>query len=76
MKKEVTIPLAEFASRCVALLDEVATTGEEIVVTREGRPLVRVAAEPVRSGRPSLAHYVRSVGDVLSPIDEEWEAEV
>jgi prevent-host-death family protein len=75
MKKEVTVTLDEFAAQCARMLDEVVSTGEEVVVTRDGKPLVRISSEAgADAGRPSLAHYVRSIGDVISPVDEEWEA--
>ncbi len=76
MKKEVTLPDSEFASQCERVLEQVATTGVPVVITHEGRPLVRIMAEPTEDpGRPSLAHMVISYGDVVSPIDEEWDAE-
>jgi prevent-host-death family protein len=38
--KEITA--TEFKARCLRLLDEVADTGETLVVTKRGRPVVRV----------------------------------
>lgn len=57
------------------MLDEVAATGEEIVVTKRGRPVARVVAtrEP-----PSLHGSVRfNVGDeeLVAPLQESWDAE-
>lgn len=37
-----TIPASEFKARCRALLDEVAQTGETLVVTKHGRPVAEV----------------------------------
>ncbi|MEX1104116.1 MAG: type II toxin-antitoxin system Phd/YefM family antitoxin, partial [Dehalococcoidia bacterium] len=38
-----TMPAGEFKAKCLALLDEVAETGEELVVTKRGKPVARVA---------------------------------
>ena len=42
-----TIPVSEFRANCPTLLAKVRDTGEEIIVTRHGHPLARVA--PLRS---------------------------
>jgi prevent-host-death family protein len=34
---ERTVPASKFKAQCLAMLDEVAATGEEIVVTKRGR---------------------------------------
>lgn len=44
----------------------------EIIITKHGKPVAKLV--PIESHcRPSLAHMVRYMGDVESPIDEEWE---
>jgi prevent-host-death family protein len=52
--KEITA--TQFKARCLRLLDEVAETGETLVVTKRGRPVVRV--EPTRP-RQDLRGSVR-----------------
>lgn len=57
------------------MLDEVARTGEEIVVTKRGRPVARVtpAVEP-----ESLLGSVRFLVDdeeLMKPLDATWDAE-
>jgi prevent-host-death family protein len=39
-QREITA--TQFKARCLRLLDEVAETGETLVVTKHGRPVVRV----------------------------------
>lgn len=69
--KTTTVPAGEFKARCLALLDRVAETGEELVVTKRGRPVARlVPVEPP----PSLRGSIVWEGDLVSPIDEEWTA--
>jgi len=38
------ISVSEFKARCLGLLDEVATTGEPIVVTKRGTPIAQVTS--------------------------------
>ena len=38
-----TIKASEFKARCLKLMDEVAESGEEIVITKHGRPVSRLA---------------------------------
>jgi prevent-host-death family protein len=36
------IPATQFKARCMRLLDEVAETGEPLVITKRGRPVARL----------------------------------
>jgi prevent-host-death family protein len=70
-KKATRVPAGEFKSRCLALLDEVAATGREIVVTKRGRPVARVL--PPEGAEPaSLVGSVRFHGDLVAPFHEDW----
>jgi prevent-host-death family protein len=71
--KEITA--TQFKARCLRLLDEVAESGETLVVTKRGRPVVRV--EP-SSPRPDLRGSVKllvSPEEFVKPIDVAWDAE-
>ncbi len=72
-----TIKASEFKAKCLQLMDEVAETGEGIVITKHGRPVTRL--EPFRS-RPdslfgSLAGSVEILGDIVAPVGDDWEAD-
>ena len=41
-----TIKASEFKAKCLKLMDEVAESGEEIVITKNGRPTARLVAVP------------------------------
>jgi prevent-host-death family protein len=72
VKKSDSIPAGEFKARCLALLDRVAETGQELVVTKRGRPVARlVPVEPPASLRGSVVWE----GDLISPIEGDWAAE-
>jgi antitoxin (DNA-binding transcriptional repressor) of toxin-antitoxin stability system len=57
------------------MLDEVAATGEEIVVTKRGRAVARVvaASEPLDL-RGSVTFNVPD-DELLKPLDASWDAE-
>ncbi|MGD9696643.1 MAG: type II toxin-antitoxin system Phd/YefM family antitoxin [Thermoleophilia bacterium] len=56
---ERTLPISAVKARLLALAEEVATTGEEVVVTKRGRPLVRlVPVDPPDSLRGSVTYHV------------------
>ena len=72
-----TIKASEFKARCLKLMDEVAESGEEIVITKRGRPVSKLA--PYRKKPKTLFGIDRGrieiLGDIGEPIDTEWEAE-
>ena len=70
--KERRVPAGKFKARCLALLDEVASTHTSVVVTKRGRPVARVV--PFDDTPPDLTGSVLFEGDLVSPIDEEWDA--
>lgn len=79
VKKDKTIKIikaSEFKAKCLRLMDQVAETGTTLVITKNGRPVAQLG--PVVSRTPTLAGAHRGmiavVGDIVSPIDEEWEA--
>ena len=73
-----TIKASEFKAKCLRLMDEVAESGEEIVITKNGRPIARLLPYRKQSGDWFGADRdrIEIIGDIISPIDLEWEAEV
>ena len=71
-----TIPAGEFKAKCLALLDEVAETGEEIIVTKRGKPVARVVPAPVEDPRKKLAGSILWQAEDIVEFDtsEDWEA--
>ncbi|HEY3124846.1 MAG TPA: type II toxin-antitoxin system Phd/YefM family antitoxin [Thermoanaerobaculia bacterium] len=70
-KSQRTVPAGEFKARCLALLDEVAETGRPLLVTKRGKPVARVVPVEVP---PGLLHSVKKESDLISPIEEKWDA--
>jgi prevent-host-death family protein len=68
------ISASQFKARCLALLDEVAEGGGELVVTKRGRPVAKVVpVDEDVSLRGSVTYNV-SDEELIAPIDVEWEA--
>lgn len=73
-----TITASEFKANCLKLMDEIDETGTELVITKNGRPVSRLI--PYRERPKTLFGIDRGrfeiVGDIIKPLDVEWEAEV
>jgi antitoxin (DNA-binding transcriptional repressor) of toxin-antitoxin stability system len=73
-----TISSRFFKAHCDRLLGEVARTGEALLVTKDGKPFVRLVPVGPKRRRRSVFGFMkgraRIVGDILSPLDVEWEA--
>ena len=71
-----TIQAGKFKSQCLALLDEVAQTNEPLVITKSGKPVAKlVAYDSKKDGSDApLKGLATFVGDLVSPIDDEWES--
>lgn len=39
-----TMPAGEFKAKCLSIMDEVASTGEPVLVTKRGKPVVRIVS--------------------------------
>ena len=70
------IKASEFKAKCLALIDEVAASGDRLVITKNGKPVADVV--PHQMAKPSpfglLKGQLVIKGDIVSPIDVEWEA--
>lgn len=73
-----TIQASEFKAKCLALMDEVARTGNPVLITKNGKPIAEL--RPHRGPRAkSLIGIdkgrIKILGDIVSPLgSEDWEA--
>jgi prevent-host-death family protein len=71
-----TISASQFKARCLGLMDQVARDGDVLVITKNGRPVAEL--HPCSRARPvspfGLHPDLELLGDVLSPLDEPWDA--
>ena len=70
--------VTEFKAHCLELINEVSRTGETVVLTRRGVPTAMVVSPPLPQGNRWVAgrydDKIKIVGDIISPLDEPWEA--
>ncbi len=77
MTETLQIPAGEFKAKCLKLMDQVRDSGREIVITKRGKPVAKlVPLEPKE--RPPLFGCMKGTfeitGDIVSPIEVEWDA--
>jgi prevent-host-death family protein len=72
-----TIKASEFKAKCLHLMDQVERTGEPIVITKNGRPIAQLGPLERRPDSLFGAHrgLIEIKGDIISPIDDAWEAD-
>jgi prevent-host-death family protein len=70
------IKASEFKAKCLAIMDEVERTGQTVVITKKGKPVAELV--PHRASRPNPLGVLKDrlfiTGEIISPIDVEWEA--
>jgi prevent-host-death family protein len=71
-----TIKASEFKAKCLQLMDIVQASGEEIIITKNGKPVSRLV--PYRQKPDTLfglhQQDVKSNDDDLFSSDEPWSA--
>lgn len=71
-----TLAAGQFKAKCLALINEIAQSRESIIITKYGKPLVKVVPldEKTDQNDKPLKGAATFIGDIISPIDDEWEA--
>ncbi len=73
----LTVTSSEFKLKCLQLMDKVNQTQEEIVITKNGKPVSRLL--PARQELSSLyginKSLISSHDDLITPVSENWNAE-
>jgi prevent-host-death family protein len=72
-----TIKASVLKAKCLHLMDLVNQSGEEIIITKNGKPVSRLV--PYRKQIDTLFGLhkgrIKSNDSLISPIDEEWNVE-
>jgi prevent-host-death family protein len=71
------IAAGQFKAKCLSIMDEIQHSHEEVLVTKFGKPLVRlIPYEPPQA--PSVFGFLKGTvgihGDIIASIDTHWEA--
>ena len=70
------VKASEFKAKCLKLMDEVAASGETILVTKNGKPVATLG--PVKQPSEKLVYgmdlgKIEILGDIISPIPGAWD---
>jgi prevent-host-death family protein len=64
------IPASAFKARCLSVMNDVQTTGEPVIVTKRGKPVVKVI--PAELEKDDLFGFMagkfKIVGDIEAPV--------
>ena len=68
---------SEFKAKCLQVMDDVAASGESVIITKNGRPVAQLGPVP---GKPTTLlgrykHMLGSSGDLIAPAEEDWDGE-
>ena len=74
-----TLLISEFKTHCVGVLNDVADYGEEVIVTKRGKPLARIVPiAPPQTGQRTVGDCTKTATihtDIVNLDDsEDWEA--
>ena len=71
-----TIEASEFKAKCLKLIDQIAENNQELIITKNHKPVAKLV--PYHKRPKSLwgidKGRIKIVGDIMSPIDVEWNA--
>ena len=74
MVAPLTIQAGQFKAKCLELMDRVAASGEPIVITKRGKPVVMLT--PVRDPTKGVPGFFKGkmtiIGDILGPLELDW----
>ena len=70
-----TIKASEFKAKCLHLMDEVNRTGQEIVITKNGKPVSILKAYRKAPETIFGMHHgkIQSKDDLIAPINLDWD---
>lgn len=70
------VTASAFKAKCLQLMDEVAATGEPLVITKRGQPVCQLVPywPKPKTLYGILRGSIRVTGDLMAPLDVAWEA--
>jgi prevent-host-death family protein len=71
------MPAGKFKAQCLAVMDRVSRSGEPLVITKHGKPVVKLV--PAENQPDDIFDYMagraKVVGDIVGPVEplENWK---
>jgi len=76
MTTQKAISASDFKARCAQVINDVAEGRGPVVITKRGQPIAKLV--PADEERKSIFGFAQGCitirGDIVEPIDIEWEA--
>lgn len=74
--QEHTMAAAKFKAECLREIDQVQQSGEPLIVTKRGKPIVKII--PIQDPNEGayfgcMKETLSIAGDIMQPIDEAWD---
>ncbi|MBV2168841.1 MAG: type II toxin-antitoxin system prevent-host-death family antitoxin [Bdellovibrio sp.] len=75
------MPAGQFKAQCLMVMDRVKKYGQAVVVTKHGKPVVKVvpaqndSEEEKMSPFGSMSGTIEVQGDVVGSLSEKWDAD-
>lgn len=71
-----SVSAGDFKTHCLSFINEVAQNRKPIIVTKYGKPIAKLVPFDTKKDIDSkpLRGSVTFLGDIISPVDEDWEA--
>lgn len=72
-----TIKASEFKATCLGIMNEVADTGEPVVITKNGKPISKLVPYYQKPASLFGLHHgvIKSHDDLIAPLDDAWDAD-
>ncbi len=69
-----TIPAGAFKAQCLAIMDDVQTRREGVLITKHGKPVAKLV--PADEETDGIYNFLRGkgeiTGDIIAPAIEDW----
>lgn len=72
------IPAGLFKARCLALMDRVQRTGEELLITKRDQPVAMLVPVRTRASRAfvgRMRNTMKVTGDIVAATAQDWEVD-
>ena len=72
-----TIKASEFKATCLGIMNEVADSGEPVVITKNGKPISKLVPYYQKPASLFGLHrgVIKSLDDLIAPLDDAWDAD-
>ncbi len=72
------IAAGKFKAQCLKIMDDVHKHHREVIVTKYGKPIIKLIGITTKSKESLFGALKNSVvvkGDIIAPIGESWDAQ-